>query len=456
MDHAPQQLRTQLPHLKFREAADFVGHDSGFHPDNLQAELMALPIDSQQVAELLQTCNNSGISVVTQGGRSGLAGAAATNAQQLILDTRQLNTIIDIDPTGGSVVVESGVALETLEQAVNKHGLSCGIDLAARGSATIGGMVATNAGGIEAFRNGIMRHHVLGLEVVLADGRIISDLKRVTKANEGYDIKQLFIGAEGTLGVITKIVLALSPKQKQSSTTLVSCKNAAQAVTLFRQLHNDQQLQLLSAEIMWPEYAHGVAKALKLENMLAFDESGGNVFVLLEIADNSAVPLENTLAKLLEQDMITDALLAKNERERDAIWRIREDSAVIDTLYPHGLWFDMSVPLGHLATYTDSLFQQISQIAPDLKLFLFAHLGDGNLHATISTGYPIGHLETAIKAAVYQGLPEIGGSFSAEHGIGIEKRDALAEYTPSENLAMMHEIKQLFDPNGIMNPGKVL
>ena len=417
---------------------------------------MALPADPEQVSELLAACNTLSISIVPQGGRSGLAGAAAITPQQVILDTGQFNKIIDIDAVGGSVIVESGVKLETLEHAVNAHGLSCGIDLAARGSATIGGMVSTNAGGIEAFRNGIMRHHVLGLEVVLADGRIISDLKRVTKANEGYDIKQLFIGAEGTLGVVTKIALALSPQQKPTSTALVSCRDTAQAVSLFRQLHNKRQTQLLSAEIMWPEYAHGVAKFLELQDTLAFSDTANGVFVLLETADNATLSLEDILTQLLEQEVIDNALLAKNERERQAIWRIREDSGVIDNIYPHGLWFDMSVPLGHLATYTDDLFRKISQISPDLKLFLFAHLGDGNLHATISTDYPIEHLAEAIKAAVYDGLNVIGGSFSAEHGIGTEKRDALEKYTPKANLALMREIKQLFDPNCIMNPGKVL
>ncbi|MGB1257798.1 MAG: FAD-binding oxidoreductase [Thiolinea sp.] len=473
MNHALQELQAQLPRLIFKQPDEFTGHDSGFHPDNLNAGLMALPTNTEQVSALLTQCNEKNIAVVPQGGRTGLAGATITTPEQIILDTRKLNQIIDIDSAGGTVLTESGVPLETLEQAVNHHGLSCGIDLAARGSATIGGMVATNAGGIEAFRNGMMRHQVLGLEVVLADGRILSDLKRVTKANEGYDLKQLFIGAEGTLGVITKVTLALKPLQTNTTTALVSCSDADHAVALFRHLHN--QTELLSAEIMWPDYAHTVAKATGLESTLDFAISDTNnqsvqhydkpnkqpIFVLIEAAvTNTETPesgeFTEILMELLEAGRIENALLAKNHQEREAIWRIREDSAVIDTVYPDGYWYDVSVPLKHLPAYADSLFGKIKAISPDLTLFLFAHLGDGNLHATISAGYPITALETAIRQAVYAGLTEMGGSFSAEHGIGTEKFTSLPHYIPETNYALMQDIKKLFDPNCIMNPGKVI
>jgi len=420
---------------------------------------MALPESTEQVINLVTSCNELRISIVPHGGLTGLSGAAITHAEQLILDTSQLNRIIEIDPIGGSATVECGVTLTALEKEVNQHGLTCGIDLAARDTATIGGMVATNAGGIEAFRNGIMRHRVLGLEAVLADGRIVNDLKRVTKSNEGYDLKQLFIGAEGTLGVVTKVVLSLLPITTQSNTAMVSCESAEQAVTLFRKLRNHAELNLLSAEVMWPEYAATVAQETGLESILKFDENENSLLVLIEVAVEhvrAEQVFQTALMKLLEQGKIRNVVIAKNEKERNEMWRIREDSFTIDDAHPHGYWFDMSVPLNCLSDYASQIAQRIATISPDIKIFLFAHLGDGNFHATVTTGYPAPELEKPISLAIYEGLDSIGGSFSAEHGIGVDKKESLCKYAPETNLQIMHQIKEILDPNGIMNPGKVI
>ncbi len=453
------ELQSSHSDIRFKPAAEFSQSHGGFHKDNLKAGLMALPATAEQVGELLSSCNKLGIPVVPQGGRTGLSGAACTSPQELIIDTSLLNAVIDLDPVGGSAIVESGVTLAELEARANQHHLTCGIDLAARDSATVGGMVATNAGGIEAFRNGVMRHRVLGLEAALADGRLFSDLKRVTKANEGYDLKQLFIGAEGTLGVVTKVVLSLLPKPPESRTAMVSCENAEEAVRLFRNLRNHSQLGLLSAEIMWPEYAAAVATEVGLASTLAFDGDANSILVLLEVSAETTEKEEafqEVLMHCIEQGEIRNAVIAKSEKERKDMWRIREDSFAIDDSYPNGFWFDMSVPLDSLANYARKIAKNISAISPDLKLFLFAHLGDGNFHATVSTGYHAPELESDITAVMYEGLEEMGGSFSAEHGIGLEKRSSLQKYAPEVNLSLMREIKQLLDPNGIMNPGKVL
>ena len=457
--HLISTLVDRLPEIKFRLPAEFNGKDPGFHPQNLQGGLMALPCSTAQVQELLSLCNDLSISVVAHGGRTGLSGAAASDETQLILDTSSLDKIIHIDAVGGTAHVQSGVPLERLEQSVNALGLSCGIDLAARGSATIGGMVSTNAGGIEAFRNGVMRHRVLGLEAVIANGEIVSDLKYVTKANEGYDVKQLFIGAEGTLGVVTEVVVDLVPKEPNAITALVSCTNAGQAVLLFRGLHNHPKLSLLSAEVMWSGYARTVADSIKHQSVIDFDNDPEALFVLIEVADAQVhvmEELENFLMQYLENGDVQNAVIAKNAKEAAAMWRIREGSFVVDDVFPHGIWFDMSVPLNHMEKYADNLFKDIAAISTTLKVFLFAHLGDGNFHATISAGRPIDEWEKAIKHAVYKNLNELSGSFSAEHGIGIEKRESLSQYTDQTKLALMHAIKNVFDPNDIMNPDKVL
>ncbi len=454
------KLKSQLPGIIFKSPEEFKHRDSGFHSDNLIAGGMAIPESTEQICVLVTLCNELEIGLVCQGGRTGLSGAASTNSTQLILDTVKLNQVIDIDALGGTAIVESGIPLEVLENEVNKHGLTCGIDLAARGTATIGGMVATNAGGIEAFRNGVMRNRVFGIEAVLGDGRLYSELKRVNKANEGYDVKQLFIGSEGTLGVITKVALSLLPMSQEKTTSLVACKDISAAVQLFRSLHNHPKISLLTAEVMWAEYAHVVAEAIALESVLKFDSDEldeNNIYVIFEtesIGDDQIV--EELLMSRIELGEINNAIIAGNLKQRNEIWRIREDSFVVDDVYPHGFWFDMSVPLGNMAQYSEQLFKRIGNISKDLKVFLFAHLGDGNFHATIATGYPIADLEEDINKAVYEGLNEWGGSFSAEHGIGTDKRSSLKKYSSDEKQMLMAGIKNLFDPKGIMNPGKVL
>lgn len=451
-------LENSFPEIAFKTPADFGHRDSGFHPQNLDAGLMAIPESTGQISRLLAFCNTHRIGVVCQGGRTGLSGGAATQADQVILDTSRLNKIINIDNIGGTVTVECGVTLGILEKEANRHGLSCGIDLAARDSATIGGMVATNAGGIEAFRRGVMRSRVLGLEAVLADGSVMTDLKHVSKANEGVDVKQLFIGAEGTLGIVSKVVLSLVPMDPPADTLLISCDNAGQAVEVFRSLHNHHEIELLCAELMWPDYARTVASATGLESVLDFDAEGGPLFLLLETTRDEAREgcVENYVMSCIEKGSVRNAVFATSASQRESMWRIREDSFVVDRVYPDGLWFDMSVPLNRMADYADNLFTQIDKLSKDLKLFLFAHLGDGNFHATVSAGHSVLSLETEIKNAVYEGLNEAGGSFSAEHGIGLDKKDAVQKYVPAVNLKMMQQIKETLDPNGIMNPGKIL
>ena len=320
-------------------------------------------------------------------------------------------------------------------------------------------MVSTNAGGIEAFRHGVMRHRVLGLEAVLPDGRVLDDLKRVTKANEGYDVKQLFIGAEGTLGIVTQVALDLVPRGAGRATALVSCPGVGDAVKAFRRLRNRADGELLAAEIMWPDYAHATAGQLGAAEVLAFESEPDAVFVLIEVADDDGggeAFLERALGACFEAGEARNGVIAKNRRERDTIWSIREESFLCDREYPHGYWFDVSVPLGELAGYADRLFAQIGEICPDLKLFMFGHLGDGNLHLTITSGREMPDLADPISEAVYADLAAMGGSFSAEHGIGIDKREELERYAPPERLAMMRAIKAAIDPQGIMNPGKIL
>ena len=433
--------------------------DPGMSSKNLDADIAVSPENIEQLTEVIKFCEANSIEIVPQGGRTGISGAAESLPGQLIVQTSSLDQITNLDFVAGTAIVESGVTLQQLQEAIEPYGFGVGIDLAARGTATIGGMVSTNAGGTEAFRYGVTRHRVLGLEAVLADGEIFSDMKQVTKANEGYDVKQLLIGAEGTLGIITKVVLNLVPLDKNRFTALLSCKNAVSAAAVFQTLRNDPRVTLLCAEIMWPDYANTTARALGMENLLDFAHSEKDVFVIIDIscAENKAGVdvLEEILSELLSRESITSALIAQNQREATDFWKIREESFLCDKAYPHGFWYDMSVPLSHLDDYTTALYETIASIDSELKVFLFGHLGDGNLHLTVTSGIEAPQLESQINVAVYEGLNDIGGSFSAEHGIGNQKRDSLQKYTNSQKMKIMKSVKNILDPQGIMNPGKI-
>lgn len=452
-------LRRIVGETGIRTSDDLKGLDPGTDHENFDCGVLIRPSTVDEVSRVLAYCNEHVIGVVTQGGRTGLAMGAISKPGEIAIETSLLDNIISLDPIAGTAVVEAGVTLEKIEKAANEHGLSVGIDLSARGSATVGGMVSTNAGGIEAFRNGITRHRVVGLQAILADGKILNELKQVTKANEGIDIKQLFIGAEGTLGIVTQICLNLVPVQHNKMTALVSVDTPEDAITVYRNFRNRRDGQLLSAEMMLPAYARQAAKELDRESTLAFESDTKATFALFEVADenNSGVRfLEDVLEKCIERGSVRNAVVAKNDRERDEMWQLREESFAAEASYPHQLWFDVSVPLGRFQEYLDQVTKEIAQLDPSLALFIIAHIGDGNIHTTVASMQSLGPIEDEVRHINYRSLTDMGGSFSAEHGIGLEKRRYLAKYACPRKMSLMQSIKHTFDPAGIMNPGKML
>jgi FAD/FMN-containing dehydrogenase len=419
---------------------------------NLDAGVMVIPKNTEEVASVLRLCNEHRIAVVPHGGRTGLVGGGVSAIGEIILSFTALNKIESLSADGGTATVESGVTLQSLQEAASKVNLATGIDIAARGTATIGGMISTNAGGMEAFRHGVMRHRVLGLEVVLPDGRIMSDMAQVTKSNEGYDLKQLFIGAEGTLGVVTRAVIKLAPSDGFTATALVACPSSIDAIALFRKLQ--RSLDLLRAEFMARDYFALASANLGPASLTVFTEAPAYLILEIDAADQQTAQsaLEEALAEAMEEGLIVDAILAQSEKERNEIWNIREDSSVVDRVHPNGYWFDISVPLQELETSLTHFNEGVATVGPDVRGFAFGHLGDGNLHVGVA-GVPD---KDAAKAIVYANLRELGGSFSAEHGIGLDKREDLHAFVDPVKLALMRSIKAMLDPNGIMNPGKVL
>ncbi len=451
MDHHIDSLTAILGAGGVKSGTSVTAYDPGFDGGNLSAGLAVLPHTTQQISDLVRYCQSVRLSLVPQGGRTGLSGAARSTEGQLILMMQAMANIIAIDAVSHTVIVEAGCTLEALEMAVRQHGLTCGIDLGARGTATIGGMIATNAGGQEAFRFGPMRQRVLGLEVVLPDGRVMGDLTQVIKANGGYDVKQLFIGSEGTLGIITRACLRLAPYEGQAITGLVAIDSLDNAIRLFRRLEAQTKGRLLRAELM---SAGHVQVSVKDHGEVALGRFAQHKdCVIFEFTD--PVVLEEELGQALEEGLIADALICKNEKERATIWKIREDWAV-DRAFPDGLWFDISVPLASLKRYIDGLSVRLKSLNPAFQLFHIGHMGDGNLHITVNAEFPVSDHYQAVSKLVYEDLATYGGFFSAEHGIGLEKQDALRDQSDPVRLALMQEIKRLIDPMGIMNPGKVL
>lgn len=429
--------------------------DPGVDPANATAACEVAPADAAGMRALFEWASALGVPVVPQGGRTGLAGGATGAKGAVLLSPRRLERICDIDPVSRVARLSSGMTLAAAEAAARQHGLSLGIDLAARDTATIGGMISTNAGGMEAFRNGVMRDRVLGLEAVLPDGTHLQDLARVRKCNEGYDIKQLLIGAEGTLGFILGATLQLVPAPPPARTALVAARDGAAALALFHALERAPDLTLLRAEAMWPAYARLTAELHGQEAVLA---EGAGLYLVLDLA---GADVESALFGIVEPALdggtLIDVLVAASAAQAAAFWALREDSFAVSRRHPHALWFDVSAPLAELDAYVARTEARIAEIDGDLTLLAIAHLGDGNLHYTVGWTKPLPDtLAGAVRDAVYGGLKAIGGSFSAEHGIGTEKAAALARLGDPGKRVMLERVKAVFDPAGICNPGKVL
>jgi len=440
-----------------RTPAELAARDPGVDPRNLGGALMLRPASAAEVGRVLAYCNAARIGVVPQGGRTGLAGGAESAPDQVILSLDRFDRIELLDPVSATAVAGAGVTLAALAAAAAAHGLAPGIDLGARASATLGGLVSTNAGGNDAFRYGTMRERVLGLEAVLADGSVLTALGQVRKRNEGLAVEQLLIGAEGTLGVVTRVALALVRADGPAATALAAVADAAAAVALAVEVRRASALTPVAIELMSGAHASAACRATGAAELAAL--AAAPYLVLLEVTAATAASAADALLELVgsagERGLVSDAVLAQNEAQRHAIWRLREDWA-IDRERPGALWYDVSVPLAAVAAYLDGCARRLAAHDAALDLVVIGHLGDGNLHVTVNAARPITERYEEIAPLVTDGLAAVGGSFSAEHGIGLEKRATLARLADPVRLALMRRLKAALDPNGILNPGKVL
>lgn len=421
----------------------------------MQANALVMPASTSEVSAVLQQCHLRDQALLTQGGLTNCVAAVESTKDDVILSTERMRGIVDIDRVGGTVTVEAGVILQTLQDTVAAEGLYFPLDLGARGSCTIGGNVATNAGGINVLRYGMMRNLVLGLETVLADGTVVSSLNHMLKNNAGYDTKQLFIGSEGTLGVVTRAVLRIFPQPSNRHNALVAL-NDFESVTRFLVFLRQRLASSLSAfEIMWNDYYHAVTAEGFHRAPLARDYP----FYVVYQAETSDPDFdEDRFAAILEEafteNLIVDAIVPKSQAEVRDIWNIREDFEAIQLITPHYL-YDVSLPIRDMQAYVDEVRSRVTSRWSGGQLFTLGHVADGNLHFFLCPGEP-GDNHDIADACVYEPLQQYGGSVSAEHGIGIDKRNWLPHCRSDADLALMRTLKRSLDPKNILNPGRIL
>ena len=425
--------------------------------------LMLQPNSTEQVSRILAICHETATPLVPQGGNTGLVGGQIPFNGEVLLSLGRFNRIRSIDVENQSMSVEAGIVLATAQRAASEHGLIFPLSLAAEGSATIGGNLSTNAGGVNVLRYGMMRDLVHGLEVVLADGRILNLMTALRKNNTGYDLKQIFVGAEGTLGIITAAVLKLFSAPQVRSTAFVAVPSPYAAVHLLAEMQSGSGGQVSAFELI-PRIGidlvtHHIAGARdplsKPSPWYALVEATSSAQFDLNAA------IERSLASATEKDLVSDAVIARSETQRAALWSLRENMSEAQKREGASIKHDVSVPVSAIADFLERATAAVLKVAPGARAVSFGHIGDGNIHFNFSG--PIGAEGAAflarwaeIQHIVHDIVYEFGGSISAEHGIGVQKRDQLAHYKSAVEMDVMRTLKRALDPKNILNPGKVV
>jgi FAD/FMN-containing dehydrogenase len=425
--------------------------------------LLLKPESTAEVSAILSLCNETRTPVVPQGGNTGLVGGQIPLGGEILLHLGRLNRIRRIDARAMSTIAEAGVVLADLQRAADDAEAYFPLSLAAEGSATIGGTLSTNAGGVNVLRYGSARALALGLEVVLADGRVLDMLRLLHKDNTGYDLKQLFIGAEGTLGVITAAVLKLFPKPETVVTALVAIHTPEAAVALLRGLQQATGA-LLSAFEFFPRAGLELVLTHIPETRDPF-ALPSPWYVLVEAGGGTTIPLrdivQTALASAIEEGLATDATVALSEAQRAALWRLRESFSEAQKREGASLKHDVSVPVDAIPELIGRGSAAAEAFLPGIRPVPFGHLGDGNVHFNFSAPKMadarsfLSHREE-IARVVHDLAASLGGSISAEHGLGVMKRDEILRYRSTAELETMRTLKRALDPNNILNPGKVL
>jgi FAD/FMN-containing dehydrogenase len=424
----------------------------------LNVKAVILPRSTEEVSTTLKICNEYDQPVVVHGGLTNLVGSTETSPDEIVISLEKMNNIIELDEKSRTITVEAGVILENIQERVKESGLLFPLNFGAKGSAQVGGFISTNAGGLRVFRYGMTRNLVLGLEVVLADGTVISSLKKIIKDNSAYDLKQLFIGSEGTLGVVTKAVLKLVEAPKSRNSAFIGIDDYDKVVNLLKFMDGGLAGTLSGFELIW----QNTFKALTtppaiVKAPLPYDYK---YYVLIESLGSNQEKdhqiLEGLLEEALEKDLILDAVMAHTESDLNWFWTVREDVHAMVSKCPIDQHFDVSLPIPLIENYIDNIMEIAQNDTEILDCFPFGHVADGNIHLVFSKEDPSQKLTDRINEIVYQPLKELGGSVSAEHGIGTHKKAYLSWCRTAEEIQLMRTLKKSLDPKNILNRGKVI
>ena len=420
--------------------------------DGLQAKAVLRPTSTEQVSRALAICHRRRQSVVAHGGLTGLVDGAFAAPDDIVLSLERMNAIEEIDALDRTAVVQSGVILQTLQEAADAKGLFYPQDLGGRGSCTIGGNIATNAGGNRVIRYGMTRDMVLGLEAVLADGTLVSSMNRMLKNNAGYDLKQLFMGTEGTLGIVTRAVLRLREKPRAQTTVLAAVDEFGKLGALLKAMDAASGGGLSAFEALWNNfYLVVTSPPAKTRPPLSQKHP---YYALLEVAGADESAVEAALAQASEKGLVAEAVLAQSEAQRLRLWGMRDD---VEQCFQFGpiFTFDVSMRISRMEAYVAEVNRRLQRAFGSVRNFTFGHLGDGNLHFVICVGDGGRESRAKVESCVYEPLAPIAGSVSGEHGVGLEKKPYLGLCRSPAELELMRALKRTLDPKGILNPGKV-
>ena len=444
------------------EAAVLTGSDvtarasSYWDASPMQAKALVRPASTAEVAAVLRLCHQENQSVVTHGGLTGCVQGSKSDGGDIILSMERMNRIEDIDTVSHTLTVQAGAVLENVQNQVAEAGMFLPLDLGARGSCTIGGNVATNAGGVNVIRYGMARALVLGLEAVLPDGTVLSSMNRMLKNNAGFDLKQLFIGTEGALGVVTRIVLRLQPQSTTRNTALAALPNFAAIPLLLNHLKSSVGASLSAFEAMWGNYMREVTEYGW--HKAPMDRSHSH-YILFECDGSDPARDDDRFMEVIEaafeQGIIVDAVVPKSEAERKAIWAIRDDFEAIVSVKPVFL-YDVSLPITSMEAYVSDVERTLAELLPTGRLFTLGHIGDGNLHFFVQAHTDDPAARELSDRSIYEPLAAYNGSVSAEHGIGFEKKGWLQQSRSEAEIEVMRRLKHLFDPKGLLNAGVVV
>ena len=427
-----------------------------------RSPLVLRPGSTAEVSAICKLASEHKIALVPQGGNTGLVGGQTPHHGEVVVSMRRLDKIRDIDPASNTMTCEAGVVLQIAQQRASEIDRLFPLSLGAEGSCTIGGNLSTNAGGTAALAYGVAREMALGLEVVLADGRVLNLLSKLKKDNTGYDLRNIFIGAEGTLGIITAATLKLFPKPRAVETAYVGLSSPAQALKLLSISQNEAAGSLTSFELLADVAVDfSIRHGIDIRNPLT---SKHPWYVLMELSssrDDARAALESILAKGMEEGIVDDAVIAASLSQRASFWKMRDEMSAAQKPEGGSIKHDISVPVAAVPDFIEAANAAVVKLIPGSRPVPFGHLGDGNIHYNVSQ--PVGGNAAdfmsrwhEVNQVVFAIVLRMGGSISAEHGIGVLKRDELPDVKDKVAIELMRGIKAMLDPHGIMNPGKVL